>query len=240
MSMMLRMAGTLGQRLEVDPALVGWWKFDGDLTDASGKGYNGTGVGSPTFTSGIYGQALSLNGTDQRVDLGVGTIQTALEGAPAVTVSAWIYPSLAMGLTALKRFVGIPINGGFVGFEFGVLDKDLRVGGRSASSDGFLSATATNVVTLGKWQHVVGILSFATNRALIYLNGEQILNSSLSFNAENWTNATVDTESRIGMTPAIFVARHWHGELDNFMIYNRALSASEIKYVYDTGRPVLK
>ena len=53
MSMMLRMAGTLGQRLEVDPALVGWWKFDGNLTDASGSGNNqeaiARGCQSPTI-----------------------------------------------------------------------------------------------------------------------------------------------------------------------------------------------
>ena len=45
--------------------LVGWCEMDGDVTDASGNGYNATAVGSPTYVTGVDGQALSLNGTSQ-------------------------------------------------------------------------------------------------------------------------------------------------------------------------------
>ena len=33
-------------------------KFDGDTTDSSGRGNNGTPVGAPTFVPGVVGQAL--------------------------------------------------------------------------------------------------------------------------------------------------------------------------------------
>ena len=47
--------------------LVGYWKFDGNASDSSGLGNNGTLVGGPTFTTGKIGQALSFDGVDDFV-----------------------------------------------------------------------------------------------------------------------------------------------------------------------------
>jgi len=51
---------------------VAEYKFDGNLTDTSGSGYNGTGVGSPTYAAGVggSGSALSLDGSTQYVEIG--------------------------------------------------------------------------------------------------------------------------------------------------------------------------
>jgi hypothetical protein len=47
--------------------LVGWWKLDegeGSIVrDSSGNGNNGIAIGSPTWTTGPAGVALSFNGT---------------------------------------------------------------------------------------------------------------------------------------------------------------------------------
>ena len=45
--------------------LVGWWKLDGDLSDAATPTRVTTPVGSPTYVAGKDGQALVLNGTSQ-------------------------------------------------------------------------------------------------------------------------------------------------------------------------------
>ena len=51
---------------------VAEYKFDGNLTDTSGMGFNGIGVGSPTYVTGVggSGQALSLDGSTQYVEIG--------------------------------------------------------------------------------------------------------------------------------------------------------------------------
>jgi hypothetical protein len=51
---------------------VAEYLFNGNLTDTSGMAFNGTGVGSPTYVTGVggSGQALSLNGTSQYVEIG--------------------------------------------------------------------------------------------------------------------------------------------------------------------------
>jgi len=52
-----------------DPKLVGWWKFDGNANDSSGKGNNGTEKGDPTYVAGKIGHAISFDGQDDRIEV---------------------------------------------------------------------------------------------------------------------------------------------------------------------------
>ena len=50
----------LATPVEPDPVnLVGHWQFDGNLSDSSGNGRDGTAVGGPVFTAGQSGQAIA-------------------------------------------------------------------------------------------------------------------------------------------------------------------------------------
>src|SRR3989344_5880506 len=49
---------------------IAWYKLDGNASDSSGLGNNGTLVNGPTFTTGQLGQALSFDGVDDNVSLG--------------------------------------------------------------------------------------------------------------------------------------------------------------------------
>lgn len=51
---------------------VAEYLFDGDLSDTSGEGNHGNGIDSPAFVTGVggSGQALSLNGSTQYVEIG--------------------------------------------------------------------------------------------------------------------------------------------------------------------------
>ena len=51
--------GQLGNAQGLDQGLVGWWKFDGDATDSSGNGNDGT-VNGATLTNDRFGQANGL------------------------------------------------------------------------------------------------------------------------------------------------------------------------------------
>ena len=53
-----------------DPSLVAWYRFDGDATDSSGNNLHGTEVGNPTYTAGVFGQAIDLDGDGDYVDCG--------------------------------------------------------------------------------------------------------------------------------------------------------------------------
>ena len=55
--------GQLGNGSELERGLVGWWKFDGDATDSSGNGNDGT-VNGATLTTNRHGQANSAYSFD--------------------------------------------------------------------------------------------------------------------------------------------------------------------------------
>jgi hypothetical protein len=68
-------------------ALAAYWPLDGDATDASGNGNDGTVVGGAVWeAAGLIGGALSFNGTDAYVDCGNGA---GLDITEAITLSAW-------------------------------------------------------------------------------------------------------------------------------------------------------
>ena len=61
--------GQLGDGSELERGLVGWWKFDGDATDSSGNGNDGT-VNGATLTTDRHGQAnsaYSFDGVDDYI-----------------------------------------------------------------------------------------------------------------------------------------------------------------------------
>jgi hypothetical protein len=63
---------TKGVPIDVD--LVGLWHFDGDATDSSGNGNHGTLQGDAGFDAGMFGQALSVDGAGDYVDVGDGRL----------------------------------------------------------------------------------------------------------------------------------------------------------------------
>ncbi len=80
-------AGTLQMGALAAPYnAVAHYAFDGNANDATGNGNNGTAVASPTYSTGRFGQAITLNGTSQYVTV-PGSTGLQLN---AYTVSAWV------------------------------------------------------------------------------------------------------------------------------------------------------
>ena len=225
MSMMLRMAGTLGQRLEVDPALVGWWKFDGNLTDASGAGNHATvGTGSEAYTAGVYGQAWDNNATRL---LKIDTITSAdLDGTHSIVV--WIKPSAIEASSFTRYRITSRMVGTSTRSTVGIDDSRI-----SMSISGASPQIQSDPIEINKWYHVVAV--FQNGNSVLYINGSPIGTSSDNILSGDATPLYVG-----GQATSAGTGRHFEGQIDNAMIFNRALSPSEIKYVYDTGRPIPK
>ena len=235
MTMMLRMAGTLGQRLEVDPALVGWWKFDGNLTDASGNGNHGTvGAGSAAYAAGVYGQAWD-NDETRYVNCGNST---SLQITGSITMSAWIrpteYPSVAQN-GILSKFFN---TGNQRAYALAILQTgELR---SNISENGFVTAntdqTSNATIALNKWSHVAATLDVSTGVRRLYINGD--LDISTTTGQTQIHNSTEQLRIGILSIAGLPEDRRFLGQIDNAMIYNRALSASEIKTLYALGSPI--
>ncbi len=70
--------------------LVGFWRFENNFADSSGQNNNGTGVGGITFAAGKVGQAASLDGIDDRVEV---PNHATLNPPRSITVEAWVNPT---------------------------------------------------------------------------------------------------------------------------------------------------
>lgn len=68
-----------------DEGLMGYWPFDGALTDASGRGHDGV-TAQPHFTAGTRGQALDPNWQPVTI-----ANHPDLQLAPGLTLDCWVY-----------------------------------------------------------------------------------------------------------------------------------------------------
>jgi hypothetical protein len=67
-----------------------YYKFEADGTDSTGNGHTLTGTGTPTFTPGKLGNALTLNGTSQLMS---STDNLGNEANQDISFLAWFNPT---------------------------------------------------------------------------------------------------------------------------------------------------
>jgi len=206
----------VGTQLKLDHplsrGLVGCWLLNensGDkVHDYSGQGNLGTLTNMDPATDwvgSLHGGALDFDGYNDYLAIPIITTSTT-------TLSAWIKTSSG----ALQMvFMGMTENN-----QFRIhADGNLRFL-TNAAEDINIITTGVNVID-GKWHHIVAVNN-GTN-AYIYLDGIQKTSGAGSLNSRSW--------DRIGE----YVELSWYGFLgciDEFRIYNRALSAQEIAWLY--------
>ena len=199
-------------------------------TDASGNGNDGTLYGSPNWTSSRSGlrNAIKFDGVDDYVDIGTDIFSNATfeDGG---TLEAWIkinsFPSESDNYASF-----ISIEGRFD------LSVDYGDVARFYVNDGGTNANLYSASTLqtNKWYHVIGTID-GNSTVSLYING--ILDNSTSYNG----HLNIDEVSRlntIGSHYSLVAGHFFNGTIDEVIIYNRSLSAEEVKahYGFDTGK----
>ena len=194
--------------------LVGWWRLDGNLTDASGNGNHGTWSGTPAYAPGVYGQGALGDGT-RHVEL------PDLSGhlGDDFTVAAFV-----------RR------DGEGTSNIFGKLDAFLSFAslGRLviASGEETPTVTSSNAFNPEEVKHVTLTYNRASGQFVLYLDAVVVLtriDADYPVNNNTWALML----RRSGVTNNRLL-----GLMDNAMIYNRALSPSEIKTLYALGSPL--
>jgi hypothetical protein len=214
------MAGGIMQKVNtyrLNSGLVGWWTFDGTdvnaltnrVTDRSGQGNHGEMVNMSTSTlrvSGKVGQALQFDGVDDGVSL-----QSDAVGNGPVTVTAWIYPrSLGGGGYGMIFY-------GHSEFYFQLVTPNALL--VYSSNPG---GSSGNDITFNQWNHVVYTRTGA-GTSNFYINGTL----SGTPNQNNGAPLSGFVNSWIGSRNDGIYA--FDGTIDDIRVYNRALSASEVK-----------
>jgi GH43 family beta-xylosidase len=195
---------------------VHWYQFNGNANDSGSSVQNGTLVNGPTFVTGQNGQAVNLDGSNDHVTLPAGIVNGMSNfWVKLDTTGAWrrIF-DFGTG-TTVNMFL-VPTSGSSLRFA-------ITTGGNGAEQQINGPALATGV-----WKHVA--ITKNGNTGTMYVDGVQV--------AQN-TNMTLGPSS-LGNTTQNYIGRSQYpdpyldGQIDQFRIYNRALSASEILALFQT------
>jgi glucose/arabinose dehydrogenase/chitodextrinase len=189
--------------------------------DASGHGITGTLTNGPTFTPGRNGNAITLDGVNDYVNLGN---PPALQLTGSMTISAWVYiDSFPWDDAAV-----VSKRTGDTGFQLDITpDTGARTIGfklTNSSGDSMFRYGATMLQT-NTWYHIAGVYNATTQTLDVYLNGTldngQLVGTVTSSQQNSTANVTIGRRS--GMTGFEFA-----GRIDDVRIYSSALTKEQI------------
>jgi hypothetical protein len=190
------------------------------------------------WTSGKFGPGLKLDGVADYVN--VGNDPSLKITGKQVTVSAWIRAKsdIAVGN---ERIVGKGIKGDKPPYYRYLLYRkdgttELRFG---VSTVGAASPTRAifTPVEAGRWIHVVGVYDGEitdTNNVFIYIDGEPVGRARTPIDTADFNLGDTDEPVVIGANTSVSPpSQSFNGDIDEVMIFNRALDATEIKALYN-------
>jgi Tol biopolymer transport system component len=204
-----------------DPSLVAHYPFNGNANDESGNGNDGTNNGA-TLTTDRFGNAesaFSFDGVGNNIEISE-TIN--LDGFQAFTASLWINPAMEMNSnTGRQDIVYKGLSGSYT------LNYDSQDGALVATVNGaqtsisFLSDFHAN-----QWFHTILVYD-GSSILKMYIDGDLV---GVPDGLGPGTNLDTNEPLFLGSTaePQYF----FNGKLDDFRIYNRALTGDEIKILY--------
>ncbi|MEN6306501.1 MAG: LamG-like jellyroll fold domain-containing protein, partial [Anaerohalosphaeraceae bacterium] len=220
----LRIQSMPGLAFQEQFGTIGYWKLD-DLagttaSDHSAMSSNGTLNGGMTFeqnaVSGVWGKALSFDGTDDYIQITNGTSTPGT----GFSVSMWVYP------TAMKTWAR------FIDFGNGSGSDNILLARYSNSNDLIFecyngstnggSVQAAGAIELNKWQHFAATLDSAGNTKL-YKNGTLI------------KSGTTGLFKKIARINSYLGKSNWNadqlyqGIMDEVQIFNSALTQQQIQ-----------
>jgi hypothetical protein len=223
--------------------LVGHWTFDGKhmsgthAYDASGNGNRGTLTGGPVRGIGKIGQGLSFDGSNDTIEAGNGS-SLKFERTDQFSGAAWIKLESYFSPDEHRMIFGkVDNTGGTIrGYFFAVLDGgELRFFVLNTLRTGnYLEADGAGTINLHQWYHVAFTYSGNSNVSgvKLYVNGAPVTVSSIT----NALTATIDHNDPFEIGSRDGNTQQWDGLIDDVRVYNRALSADEIKRLYNMGR----
>jgi fibronectin type 3 domain-containing protein len=185
--------------------------------DTSGNGHDAALVSGPTFAAGKLGNALGLaKASSQYATLPAGVVSTVND----FTISAWVKPTTLDQWARVFDFGTGTTNYMFLTTRAGTGKPRFAFKVNGAAEQGVDSSVALAVDT---WSHVAVTLS--GNTMTLYVNGAAVgTNTNVTARPSQLGNTTQNDLGKSQFAPDPYL----NGALDDFRIYTRALSASEI------------
>ena len=222
--------------------LAFYYPFNANLNDSAEHKYTLTpSANAPVLATGKYGNALSLSGANQYLDLNTtGIVNT---GNTQYTVCAWVYDEATVIPTS-----GTVENGYYFRDQIVLAQKDNAGTGRIVLYSRVENPTAggdvryfwnnflgqrQNPASVGsfereKWQHVAAVCDPVNKQVTYYVDGIR----DLTVAAQTFEACTGG--SRIGAHKS-GTSGFWQGKIDEFYLFKGLLSGDEIRAVRDNS-----
>ncbi len=202
--------------------LMAYYQMEGNAQDSSGKNYHGTISGNIGYEDGPSGKAMIFNGTNAYVTLPIGPLIATLTDT---TVATNVYFANTGG--AWQRIFDFGSN--TTAYMFLCPRQGTTGAMRFAIRTPTVTERIVNAPTMlpSGWHHVAVVIDSKAMRLTLYLDGVQVGSAATTILPKDMGNTT---QNWLGKSQYAADA-YFTGSLDEFRIYNRALSASEIRYL---------
>ena len=185
-----------------------------------------------SYVTGKVGQAIKFRGVDAPTQITVQN-DSSLQFGNEFTVAYWLKMDNLKGEEgSMQSTVAEGIHAIFAKEH----DKEGNMYSYLSTSSGTINFGTGNqgesvngTFTVGNWVHVAQVIS--GNNIKMFLNGDEVLNETLTqafdFTVANSKNLTI---GRLG--------NGWYplyGTLDEFRMYNKAITESEVEALYQQG-----
>jgi len=192
--------------------MVGFWKMDGSVQDVSGYNHPGTLHGSSLYLAGQVGESLGLDGRNGYLE--IRQPSGRLNCRHAITIETWIKgDNFGSGFRNILGMEG--------SYALGVFKGSLAARGPR----GWWKPPGVQLQT-GQWYHVAW--TYDGNNHKLYIDGN--------------LRGKTETSGSFALDGKIYISHPLHpfaGSLDEIKVYNRALSAIEIKCSYYEGESLV-
>jgi hypothetical protein len=194
-------------------------------TDLSGNGNDGTLTNGPTYSSDNSGY-FSFDGVDDNISI---AYDASLKPTTAISMEAFCY--IQNNGTSWASLIQYPQDSSThtspffdwaIYFNMSSRYLHTRIDGEAASSP-------NNVWNFNEWVHVA--ITFENQSVKYYVNGNNVGSSSVTK-----TSITYDADNPVYIGKNASGGEPFEGRLSNIKVYNKALTASEVKQNFNALR----
>ncbi|MEN8220515.1 MAG: LamG domain-containing protein, partial [Pseudomonadota bacterium] len=215
-----------GAMADLNDGLVAYYPFDGNAKDASGNGNHGT-VHGATLTKDRFGNTVNAY-TFDGINDNIQTVNTFGDNAAQISVVLWLKANSLN--TSWSGVIGRDRGGVNTDDVWNVLlaDDEIRVEVAETGNKEFSLSHKIDT----SWHSVGMVYNGSTQTFKMYFDG-------------NLVNQVATEVGVLGSTPSLKLTigsysnntYMFNGSIDDIRIYNRAISESEIKQLYQGCQP---
>lgn len=191
-----------------------WLPLNGNLDNQGLSDISVTNYGATVDNSGKIGKCYSFDGTNDYLQITNYHMSNLVE----YSIACWVYPTSDVDYLFLVRGNGqhqIHLSGD------GLMFRDTK-----NSSQRIVPWNYTFMANT--WTHIC--CTYKLGEIFLYCNGVQTNHNTLYTHSNSQTNAN-NTEIRIGRQQSSTSDSYFSGKINDFRIYNHALSLKEIKEI---------